>query len=106
MKLPQFCFQNCKKQGPISLVCSVTFPQRKPCVCHTEKQALHNRSVKSSCSDDGTRGGAFGLPEDWNISTLGPQWWHLNSLSRNLYFTFTGNSKLKTSMQLFKKYMW
>lgn len=33
----------------------MTSPRRKPCVCHThtEKQALHNRSVKSPCSKTG-----------------------------------------------------
>lgn len=36
-------------------VSSVTSPRREPCVCHTqtEKQALHNRSVKSPCSKTG-----------------------------------------------------
>lgn len=37
----------------------MTSPRTEPCVCHThtEKQALHNRSVKSPCSKTGAEEG-------------------------------------------------
>lgn len=55
-------------------VSSMTSPRREPCVCHThtEKQALHNRSVKSPCSKTGAGWGGGGAAG----RDLGALRWH------------------------------
>lgn len=91
------------KQGPISFV-SLQWPlptENHVFVTHTEKQALHNRSVKSPCSKTSGGGGGWGgegivgLPVGRNLCALGrhqAKQWPLNSwtLSGNQCFISAG----------------